>query len=112
MRKLAFLAAALALGAAASEQASAGGRVAVGISFGFPLYYPHYPAPVYYAPPPPYYYAPRVVYSSPPVYVERQEAATERSVDSWYYCEQSKAYYPYVKTCPGGWQKVPPTPRG
>jgi hypothetical protein len=110
MRKLALLAAALALGATFSESASAGGRVAVGISFGFPLYYP---APVYYAPPPPYYYyAPRVVHSSPPMYVERQEAAGERSVDSWYYCEQSKTYYPYVKTCPGGWQKVPPTPRG
>ena len=111
MRKLALLVAALALGAAFSESASAGGRVAIGFSFGCPLAY--YPPPVYYAPPPAYYYAPRVVYSSPPVYVERREAAAEeRSVDSWYYCEQSKAYYPYVKTCPGGWQKVSPTPAG
>lgn len=82
--------------------------MAIGISFGFPLWYP---APVYYAPPPPaYYYG--VVRSSPPVYVERAEAVGNRSADWWYYCEQSKGYYPYVKTCPGGWQKVSPTPRG
>ena len=84
--------------------------MAIGISFGFPLWYP---PPAYYAPPPPaYYYAPRVVHSSPPVYVERAEAVGERSADWWYYCGQSKGYYPYVKTCPGGWQKVSPTPRG
>ncbi len=26
----------------------------------------------------------------------------------WYYCPDSQAYYPYVKTCPGGWLKVLP----
>ena len=107
MRKLALLAAALALGAGFTESASAGGRVVVGIGFGFPLWYP---APWYYAPAPYYYYPPQVVYSSPPVYVERQDKVSERSTDWWYYCEQSKGYYPYVKTCPGGWQKVSPTP--
>jgi hypothetical protein len=24
----------------------------------------------------------------------------------WYYCEESKKYYPYVRACPGGWKKV------
>ncbi|MBK7280119.1 hypothetical protein [Candidatus Aalborgicola defluviihabitans] len=28
----------------------------------------------------------------------------------WYYCDASRAYYPYVATCPGGWQTVPATP--
>jgi hypothetical protein len=29
---------------------------------------------------------------------------------SWYYCEASKSYYPYVSTCPTGWKTVPATP--
>jgi hypothetical protein len=100
------LLAVLALGALASAPASAGGRVVIGVGFGFPLWYP---APWYYAPPP-YYYPPQVVYSSPPVYVERQDASADRAQDWWYYCEQSKGYYPYVKTCPTGWQRVSPVP--
>jgi hypothetical protein len=77
-----------------SSAAAAHGRVAVGISFGFPLYYPYwyYPVvPVYYPQP------------SPPVYVEKND-------DHWYYCEQTRAYYPYVKECVGGWKRVPPAP--
>lgn len=95
MRSIAFLLAVLA-----SELASAGGRVVVGVGFGFPLWYP---APYYYAPP-------AVVVSRPVTYIERRETAPA-STDWWYYCEQSKAYYPYVKTCPGGWQKLSPTPQ-
>ena len=26
----------------------------------------------------------------------------------WYYCDQSSGYYPYVRECPTGWQRVPP----
>ena len=26
----------------------------------------------------------------------------------WYYCENPQGYYPYVKSCPGGWMKVVP----
>jgi len=107
MRKLVFLLAALALGGVFSESASAGGRIAIGIGFNFPIWGP---APYYYAPPPAYYYPAPVLVSRPPVrYVERQEAAPA-STDWWYYCDQSRTYYPYVKTCPGGWQKVSPTP--
>ena len=29
---------------------------------------------------------------------------------SWYYCQPSKAYYPYVTSCPQAWQQVPTTP--
>jgi hypothetical protein len=113
MRKIAFLLVLLAAGALMSESASAGGRVVVGVGFGFPVW--GWGAPWYYAPPPYYYAPPQVVYSSPPVYVERQSVerqsvASDRAQDWWYYCEQSKGYYPYVKTCPSGWQKVSPVP--
>jgi hypothetical protein len=99
MRKLALLLGALA----ASGPAFAHGRVAIGIGFGFPIWAP---APVYYYP------APVVISNPQPIrYIERRETAPT-SLDFWYYCEQSKAYYPYVKTCPAGWQKVSPTPPG
>jgi hypothetical protein len=108
MRKIAFLLAVLAAGALVSESASAGGRVSIGIGFGFPLWYP---APWYYAPAPYYYAPPPVVVSRAPVtYIERREVAPA-STDWWYYCEQSISYYPYAKTCPGGWQTVSPAPQ-
>jgi hypothetical protein len=28
----------------------------------------------------------------------------------WYYCADPGAYYPYVKECPAGWQRVAPQP--
>jgi hypothetical protein len=61
-------------------------------------------------------------YAYPPVVVERQAPAYEQTLPQqeqpfyWYYCKEAKAYYPYVKHCPGGWQKVapqpPPPPKG
>lgn len=30
--------------------------------------------------------------------------------NDWYYCRNPAGYYPYVKTCPNGWQRVPSTP--
>ena len=45
-------------------------------------------------------------FGGPQRYIEQSQPA-----DSWYYCADSKAYYPYVKDCPGGWQRVSPTPR-
>ena len=68
----------------------------------------------YYYPPPPYAYYPAPAYyppSPPPVYVEREHAAPEPSAQNWwYYCEQTRGYYPYVKSCLGGWKRVPPAP--
>lgn len=89
-----------------------GGRVGVGVYVG-----PYWgPGPWYY--PPPYYYRPEVVVvpaPQPPVYIEQQQPApaetTNRPAEQyWYYCAASKGYYPYVKECPGGWQKVQPHP--
>jgi hypothetical protein len=28
----------------------------------------------------------------------------------WYFCSNANAYYPYVRECPGGWQRVSPHP--
>ncbi len=78
-------------------------------------------SPWYY--PPPYYYPPRVVVvpaSPPPVYVEQYTAPVmaapapapvQPEQNYWYYCQASKAYYPYVKECPTGWQRVLPQPQ-
>ncbi len=101
---LALLAAALVTGPALAH--AHGGRVHFGFAFGGPVYpAPWYPAPYYY--PPAYYYPPVVVRPAPPPsYIEQNETAD----DYWYYCAASKAYYPYVKECPGGWQRVAPQP--
>jgi hypothetical protein len=103
------LALAMLLGAVASEPALAnhqrGGRVHFGFVFGGPLWYP-YPYP-YYA------YPPVVVREAPPTtYIEQGSAETAPAQQGyWYYCADSKAYYPYVKDCPGGWQRVAPQPQ-
>ena len=62
--------------------------------WGYPYYpYPYYP---YY----PDYSPPQEQYE----YVEPEEPAY------WYFCQDPKGYYPYVKRCPKGWLKVIPTP--
>lgn len=134
-----MLAATLALGLGASGAAVAGGghhggaHVGVGVYVGpgwwgphpywgpGPYYYYPYAAPYYY-PPGPYYYPPAVVApSQPPVYVERDQQPAPstppapstqppQSSQSWFYCPSARAYYPYVKECPEGWQRVAPQP--
>jgi hypothetical protein len=106
MKKLAILALAAAA-ALASGSALARGRVFFGVGIGVPLwgapYYPYYP---YYDP---YYYGTRtvVVPAQPTRYIEQSSPES----GYWYYCADAKAYYPYVKDCPAGWQRVSPTPR-
>ncbi len=109
--------------------AHGGGHVVVGVGvplggwgwgwgWGGPWGYP--PAYYYY---PPYGYAPYYGYggygysSSPPVYIEQggaQAAPAQQQPTSnyWYYCSNPQGYYPYVKECPPGWQKVAPQPPG
>lgn len=72
-----------------------------------------YWGPLYY----PYYYPPVVIERTPPpVYIEQAAppppaAPVEAAPTAyWYYCAAAAAYYPYVKQCPGGWQKVLPRP--
>jgi hypothetical protein len=64
-----------------------------------------YPAPVYPYPNP---YVPPVVVNSYPVAPPSPGPAP---TDYWYYCRAAKGYYPYIPTCPGGWEKVPATPQ-
>jgi len=104
----------LALGMALAVPAHAhgGGHVGVGVYLGGPIGWPYYTPYYGYGYGYPYYYPPAVMQpSSPPVYIERQDAPEAApSTSYWYYCPESKAYYPYVKQCPGGWQRVAPQP--
>lgn len=133
LTKLALAAAALILlGFVASETALArpfghrgGGGVRFGLAVGIPIglgygYYGGYYPPPYYSPYYAPYYPPMVTapYASP-TYIEQggpQSApvpapqASPGSQNYWYYCAESKSYYPYVNQCPGGWQRVSPTP--
>jgi hypothetical protein len=106
--KAVLILSAVLTGAMASAPALAwhNGRVHFGVFIGGPFY------PWYY---PPYYYYPPVVTVpvAPPTYVEQGSAhAAPPQSAYWYYCAESKTYYPYVKECPGGWQRVTPQPTG
>lgn len=95
-------------------------RVYIGASIGGPVWGPAWGGgwgptwgPAWY--PPPYYYPPQVVVvpaPQPPVYIEQAEPAAQpvQAQQYWYYCKSGKGYYPYVKECPEGWQKVLPQP--
>lgn len=93
-----------------------GGGGRLGIYLGAPLLWGGYygPSPYYY--PSPYY--PPIVTVPPPTYIEQGEAGAAPPLAApaapepgyWYYCADSRAYYPYVKECPGGWQRVSPQP--
>ena len=115
MRTGAFVTTVLALaGLALSGSALAHGRVSVGVGFGFgyPFWGPPW-GPWYY--PPPAYYYPVVVPAQPVTYIE-QRVVEQRSAPApdrgawWYYCGSSQGYYPHVRECPSGWQRVQPVP--
>jgi FKBP-type peptidyl-prolyl cis-trans isomerase FkpA/FKBP-type peptidyl-prolyl cis-trans isomerase FklB len=38
-----------------------------------------------------------------------QTATQSEPASSWYYCNDAKAYFPYVRECPSGWLQVPQT---
>ncbi len=88
-----------------------GSRAHFGVFIGAPAFW-YYPPPYYYYPPA-YYYPPVIAAPvSPPAYIERGDANApqEQPQGYWYYCPEAKAYYPYVKQCAGGWQRVAPQP--
>lgn len=75
------------------------GRVIVGSTIFFGgVGYPYYaPPPVYVAPP---------AYADEPItYIEQSPPAQQQV---YYYCPDSRAYYPNVTTCPSAWLKVVP----
>lgn len=57
---------------------------------------------------------PRTVYVEPaPTYVPAPGTVAvpaSQPGSYWYYCPASRTYYPYVSSCPSGWQTVPATP--
>jgi hypothetical protein len=107
--RVALALALLAAGLVASESALAHrSRVSIGLHFGVPIGWGYtHPYPYYYYPPA---YVPAVVVPAPPqTYIERP-APQQPAHGWWYYCADSRAYYPYVKDCPAGWQRVAPQP--
>jgi hypothetical protein len=87
-------------------------RARVGVYFGAPYYaspWWGYPDPSYHPYPyGPYYGQPAVpVYQEPPVYVE-QTAPPAPQPQYWYYCDDSKTYFPHVQTCATPWVRVMP----
>jgi hypothetical protein len=89
-------------------------RYHVGVGIGVPGPYGYGP-PVWAARPwwgypvvgaaPPVYYGPPPLIVPPPVYAP---PSAEVETGFWYYCEGARAYYPYVRSCPGGWMRVVP----
>ncbi len=94
----------------ADRHGHGGGRFGIGIVIGpaWPYYPPNYYYPNYYPA-----YPPNVIIQSPPVYVEQGAPApppAQVPENYWYYCSSPQGYYPYIKECPAGWQKVAPQP--
>jgi hypothetical protein len=97
-----------------SGGARSGGHVRLGVFIGGAAFWPgFYYSPYYSGYYPPYYsYPPEYVTPAPTQYIEAPVAqpAPQAASSYWYYCAGTKAYYPYVKQCPGGWQRVAPQP--
>jgi hypothetical protein len=86
--------------AAASTAPLAHGRVQFGVNIG-PFW-----GPWWAVPPPIYYSQPIVVERETPIVIEQ----TAEPVDYWFFCRPANTYYPYVKECPTGWERVPAQP--
>jgi hypothetical protein len=65
----------------------------------YPYVYPYaYPYPY------PFYLPPPEVTEQPPAYSKPEQEQPYY----WYYCPNPQGYYPYIKSCPGGWVRVVP----
>ncbi|HVC37477.1 MAG TPA: hypothetical protein VNF46_03645 [Gammaproteobacteria bacterium] len=53
---------------------------------------------------------PAPVPQPPAVIIQTPPSAPAPAAAYWYFCPSSAMYYPYVQTCPDGWQAVPPAP--
>jgi len=66
---------------------------------------PYYVDPIYVSPP--------VVSIPPPPQGGSQVSALGMpGSEWWYFCKDPNGYYPYVRECQSGWEKVSPTPPG
>jgi opacity protein-like surface antigen len=107
----------------------------VGLYYGAPYTWgpPGYYGQGYYGPGYGYgygYAVPGYTYGAPPpmVYIERNQPVTPAQPpapvapaapsgaapgnDWWYLCASPRGAYPYVRECPGGWERVPAVPPG
>jgi hypothetical protein len=120
--KLTILCLLLGVAGIGNAWADRGRHSHVGVVIG-PYWGPSYysPFPRYYPPYYPYsYYYPPVIIErpAPPVYIEQAQQpappapAAAAPTNYWYYCAATNGYYPYVRECRGGWQKVSPLPPG
>ena len=91
---------------------------------GWPYYSSAYPSgvgmayqestPAYSQPEQQQPYYPSEVTEAPPAYSKPEQ----QQPYYWYFCQNPQGYYPYVKSCPGGWMTVipkvtpPPPPTG
>jgi len=69
----------------------------------------------YYFYPPPYYYGPDFSYEryeAPTVYVEKFPGTPTLETPGEFYCPSESGFYPEVKDCPIGWQRVFRAPQG
>jgi hypothetical protein len=124
------------------------GSPRIGVFIGGPAFFPpprvfhprpaliYAPPVIYSAPvwsPPVVYSAPRIIYSEPPVYIERNDLQRPQYVQppvsvapqappppqvsaaappafDWFFCVDSNTFYPYVRECATPWQRVPAQP--
>ena len=107
LSKLSLAGILLTAAASGSAWAHTSFGVSIGIPLGGPVYYPPYYPPPYYSP---YYYYPPAVAAAPPVYVQQGPAPQMAAGAYWNYCRRPAGYYPYVRQCPGGWERVPAQP--
>ena len=104
MKKVSFIAVtamAMIMAASSFSYARVGVGIVVGPGWG-PWWGWPYPYYSYYAPAP----SPVIIQEGPETYIQRQPQAEESSY--WYFCRDPKGYYPYVKKCPSGWQRIVP----
>ncbi|SDC16527.1 hypothetical protein [Paraburkholderia lycopersici] len=129
MRRLKLLPGAVAAALVGVSGVAHAAHVGVFIGGGVPYYYPVAPVPYYYGPPP-------VIVAPPPPqapdYIEQGQPQSgapdagpqgpgnappgdiaggqQENSDTWYYCDESKTYYPYAQQCASGWRAVPAQP--
>lgn len=117
----------IAIVAPASAHGPGGARVywggpRVSFYYGAPVWWG---APYYYGAPYAHVPPPAAAPPAPTVYIERSDqvvttmpapaadpaqAPASGGAQWWYLCASPRGAYPYVRECPGGWERVPATP--
>lgn len=108
--RLKFTLTLLAAGVLGALGPSAEARVGLRLYLDVPFYpfIPFYYVPPYYPAPP--YYPPSIVPYPPAAPASEVPPPPSPRTAYYYYCTASDGYYPYVRECPGGWQRIPAVP--